>query len=195
MGILFSFLLYLFLLLLILDAVNEFHRQMALTSHDTLLITSAEGFCVLYLLSHAANPKLASYLHHNSEISHGGTWGSRARGWIEHAGMLCRARSGRLWVSWFLHSPEPSRSICISVKQTHREDRAKKEMRDANSLRDWYLTRELTNTRLRKIRRSNAQLCTVCTWVLFTPELLVLHLLFGSGITAPPVPLTQLRHS
>lgn len=36
MGILFSFLLYLFLLLLILDAVNEFHRQMALTSHDTL---------------------------------------------------------------------------------------------------------------------------------------------------------------
>lgn len=80
MGILFSFLLYLFLLLLILDAVNEFHRQMALTSHDTLLITSAEGFCVLYLLSHAASPKLASYLHHNSGISHGGTWGSSACG-------------------------------------------------------------------------------------------------------------------
>lgn len=70
MGILFSFLLYLFLLLLILDAVNEFDRQMALTSHDTLIV-SAEGFYVLHLLSHEANPKLSTYLQRNSVISHG----------------------------------------------------------------------------------------------------------------------------
>lgn len=57
-----------------------------------------------------------------------------------HTGTFCGTGSTAGRVSQFLHSSELSRSQQPHFMQTHREAKARKNMWDVSSLRDWYLT-------------------------------------------------------
>lgn len=123
-------------------------------------------------------------------------WATAAHGWQGHTGTFCGAGSNAGRVSQLLHSSELSRSQQTHFMQTHREAKARKDMWDVSSPRDWYLTEGKIPTQTKKdlpfwgpaLQRCDTGHLFISTWVPTSPELgrlSMLNPLFGSGIPDP----------